>query len=132
MAFDPYNQNHLITEAMSPALRKQILSYRAERPRDRSLAAAVKDALRFIDLIPATATLPQVALADDGEINFFWRGDGLLIDVGFVGDGTMHYYVADEGEGVDVDASIEFSGRSLLQGLPPALCESMPLRAAGG
>ncbi len=132
MAFDPYNQNHLITEAMSAALREQVLSYRAERPRDRSLAVAVNDALRFIDLIPATATLPQVALADDGEINFFWRGDGLLIDIGFVGDGMMHYYVADEAEGVDVDASIQFSGGSLLQGLPPELCESMPLRVPRG
>ena len=94
-------------------LRKQVLSYRAERPRDSSLAEAVIDALGFIDLIPATATLPQVALADDGEINFFWRSDGLLIDIGFVGDGMMHYYVSDEAQGVDVDGSVQFSGRSL-------------------
>ena len=94
-------------------LRRQVLSYRAEHPRDPSLAQAVNDALRFIDLVPATATLPQVALADDGEVNFFWRGDGLLIDIGFVGDGSMHYYVFDEAQGVDLDASIPFSRRSL-------------------
>ena len=96
-------------------LRGQVLSYRAECARDPSLAQAVNDALRFIDLVPATATLPQVALADDGEINLFWRGDGLLIDIGFIGDGLMHYYVSDEAQGVDVDASIQFSGRSLPQ-----------------
>ena len=94
-------------------LRKRVLSYRAERPRDPALARAVNDALRFIDVIPATTTLPQVALADDGEVNFFWRGDGRLIDIGFVGDGMMHYYVSDEAQGVDVDDSIPFSGRSL-------------------
>ena len=94
-------------------LRQRVLSYRAERPRDPSLTQAVNDSLRFIDLIPATVELPEVALADDGEINFFWRRDGLLIDIGFIGDGMMHYYVSDEGRGMDSDASIQFSGRSL-------------------
>ena len=105
-------------------LRKRVLAYRAERPRDWSLAQAVNDALRFIDLIPATAALPQVALADDGEVNFFWRGDGLLIDVGFIGDGMMHYYVSREAQGVDSDASIRFSGRSL----PRDIVMAMPRR----
>ena len=99
------------------ALRKRVLSYRAERPHDSSVAKAVNDALKFIDRIPATATLPYVALAEDGEVNFYWRRKSLLIDVGFVGDGMMHYYVWDEDSGVDVDASIPFSGRSL----PPAI-----------
>ena len=97
----------------SSGLREQVLSYHADCPRDSALALAVNDALRFIDLIPATATLPQVALADDGEINLFWREDGLLIDIGFIGDGMMHYYISDEAQDVDSDASIQFSGRSL-------------------
>lgn len=107
-------------------LRRRVLSYRAERPRDPLLAQAVNDALRFIDLVPATATLPQVALADDGEVNFLWRGDGLLIDIGFIGDGSMHYFVSDEAQGVDSDASIPFSGRSL----PRDIERTMP-RARG-
>ena len=94
-------------------LRKQVLSYRAERPLDSSVTQAVNDALKFIDIIPATAILPYVALADDGEVNFFWRRDGLFIDIGFVGDGMMHYYVSADAQGVDSDASIQFSGRSL-------------------
>ena len=107
------------------ALRKQVLSYRAERPRDSSVAKAVNDALTFIDLIPATAALPYVALAEDGEVNFYWRRrKSLLIDVGFVGDGIMHYYVWDEASGADVDASIPFSGRSL----PPNIVKTMPRR----
>ena len=104
-------------------LRKQVLSYRAERPRDSSVAKAVNDALRFIDLIPITAILPYVALADDGEVNFYWRcRESLLIDVGFVGDGMIHYYVWDEVGGVDLDASISFSGRSL----PPDIMKTVP------
>lgn len=95
------------------ALRKQLLSYQAERPRDSSLAHAVNDALRFVGRLPATAALPQVALADDGEVNFHWRGNGLLIDIGFVGDGKMHFYVVDKAQGVDADASVRFSGDSL-------------------
>ena len=103
-------------------LRRQVLSYRAERPRRSALANAVNDALRFIDLLPATATLPFVALADDGEVNFNWRcGNSLFIDVGFAGDGAMHYYVSVEASGLDVDASIPFSGRSLPSDIVRAL-----------
>ena len=109
------------------ALRKRVLSYRAERPHDSSVAKAVNDALKFIDRIPATATLPYVALAEDGEVNFYWRRrKSLLIDVGFVGDGMMHYYVWDEASGADVDASIPFSGRSL----PADIVKTMP-RSSG-
>ena len=104
-------------------LRRQVLSYQMERPHDLSLASAVNDALKFIDLVPATATVPYVALADDGEVNFYWRrGQSLLIDVGFFGDGVMHYYVWDEASGVDVDDSILFSGRVL----PRDIVNSMP------
>lgn len=104
-------------------LREQVLSYQAERPQISSVARAVNDALRFIDLIPTTAILPQVALADDGEVNFYWRRrEDLLIDVGFVGDGIMHYYVWDEASGVDVDASMPFGGRSL----PPDIVRTLP------
>ena len=94
-------------------LRKQVLSYWAERPRDSSVVQAVNDALKFIDLVPATAVLPHVAFAEDDEVNFFWRQDGLFIDIGFVGDGMMHYYVSADAQGVDSDASIQFIGRSL-------------------
>ena len=104
-------------------LRKRVISYWAERPRDSSIAKAVNNALQFIDLIPTTAVLPYVALADDGEVNFYWRRrESLLIDVGFVGDSVMHYYVWDEASGVDVEASIPFSGRSL----PPDMVKTLP------
>lgn len=37
----------------------------------------------------------------------------MLIDIGFVGDGKMHFYVVDKAQGVDADASVRFSGDSL-------------------
>ena len=136
MTLEPRTANNESTEAARPRLvaggaedartadlRRQVLSYRAERPRDSAVASAINDALGFIDLLPATAILPNVALAEDGEVNFYWRrGNGLLVDVGFVGDGLMHYYVSEEDRGVDVDASIPFSGRSL----PPVIAQAVP------
>ena len=116
---------HFVERSVDPTsdLRRQVLSYQMERPHDLSLVSAVNDALKFINLVPATATLPYVALADDGEVNFYWRrGQSLLIDVGFFGDGMMQYYVWDEASGVDVDDSIPFSGRVL----PRDIVNSMP------
>ena len=75
--------------------------------------AAIHDALRFVDLLPADSPTPHVSVADDGEINFFRRRDGLYVDVGFFGDGQIHYYARLEDQGIDVDGSRPFSGRSL-------------------
>lgn len=36
---------------------------------------------------------PQISLANDGEINFFWKKEGLVADLGFYGDGTYSYYI---------------------------------------
>ena len=74
---------------------------------------AVDDALRFLDLLPADSPLPHVSVADDGEINFFRRAHGLYLDVGFFGDGQIHYYARVEQQGIDVDGSEPFTGRSL-------------------
>lgn len=74
---------------------------------------AVDDALRFLDLLPADSPLPHVSVADDGEINFFRRAHGLYVDVGFFGDGHIHYYARVEQQGIDVDGSEPFTGRSL-------------------
>lgn len=109
-------------EGRTADLCRQVLSYRIQRPGDSAVASAVHDALRFIDLLPATAILPYVALADDGEVNFYWRGNGLLIDVGFIGDGLMHYYVSEGASGMDVDASVPCGSQSL----PPDVARAMP------
>ena len=75
--------------------------------------AAIGDALRFVDLLPADSPAPHVSVADDGEINFFRRGRGRFVDIGFFGDGQVHYYARVEALEIDVDGSEPFSGRSL-------------------
>lgn len=35
---------------------------------------------------------PYISIADDGEINFYWNNDKILIDLGFFGDGTYSCY----------------------------------------
>lgn len=74
---------------------------------------AIDEALRFVELLPADAPAPHVSVADDGEVNFFRRGPGLFIDVGFFGDGRIHYYARVDALEIDVDGSAPFSGRSL-------------------
>ena len=84
-------------------------------------AAAVDDALRFAGLLPAGSPVPHLSVADDGEINFFRRQEGLFIDVGFFGDNQIHYYVQVEALGIDVADSCPFDGESLPRDLIVAL-----------
>ena len=70
---------------------------------------AIDEALRFVELLPADAPTPHVSVADDGEVNFFRRGPGLFIDVGFFGDGRIHYYARVDALEIDVDGSAPFS-----------------------
>ena len=74
---------------------------------------AIDDALQFVDLLPADARVLHVSAADDGEINFFRRGHGVFVDIGFFGDGEIHYYACVDALGIDVDGSQPFTGRSL-------------------
>ena len=132
-----YRSRTVISSSVSPSwlsehefdrkepLRRRVRSY-TSTPREPDTIAvptpeALKDALSFIDLIPDAGRLPSVALADDGEINFYWRQDGLFIDIGFVGDGKMHYYVCVDADAVDVDASVDFTGRSLPRDVSAAM-----------
>ena len=58
---------------------------------------AIRDARTFILNLPRVLTdLPDIGLADDGEVNFLWKGAGLHIDLGFYGSGTFSYYARDE------------------------------------
>ena len=58
---------------------------------------ALRDARTFVLILPRrTAHLPDIGLADDGEVNFLWKNVGLHIDLGFYGSGTFSYYARDE------------------------------------
>ena len=82
-------------------------------------AEAFRDAHAFIEALPdQPIPLPNLGLADDGEVNFQWKADGLHIDLGFYGTGTFSFFArgkTDEGfYGDDLPAS---------GGLPGAILE---------
>ena len=55
--------------------------------------AAFRDARVFLDRLPfPLAALPHISLAEDGEVNFAWDGEGVHIDLGFYGTGAYSYY----------------------------------------
>ncbi len=74
---------------------------------------AILQARQFIDLLPTGAELPQVSVAGDGEIIFFWRSDSAYIEAGIFGDDEIHYYIDVENAGIDIDCSEPFSAQSL-------------------
>jgi hypothetical protein len=53
---------------------------------------AIDDAMIFIDKIPPGAKLPEPTVSADGEVGFFWKSQGVYIDVGLKGDGFISYY----------------------------------------
>ena len=66
----------------------------AERPAVR----AFDDAEEFVGAWPSVSLqMPNVGLADDGEVNFLWKSSGTHVDLGFYGDGTFSYFARDCG-----------------------------------
>ena len=84
-------------------------------------SVAMSQACQFIDLLPVGTTLPHISVAEDGEINFFWRSDSTYIDVGFYGDNSIHYYARAEESDIDKEMSEPFLGRSLPRELVAAI-----------
>ena len=84
-------------------------------------SAAISQACQFIDLLPVGTTLPHISVAEDGEINFFWRSDSTYIDVGFYGDNLIHYFARADESDIDKEMSELFLGRSLPRELVAAI-----------
>lgn len=70
---------------------------------DHSLGAvppdpqALQDARAFVLSLPnGLVHLPDIGLADDGEVNFLWKDAGIHVDLGFYGSGTFSYYARDD------------------------------------
>lgn len=54
---------------------------------------AIDDAETFLRSLPIEQIeAPHIALAADGEINFFWETDKIRMDLGLFGDGTYSYF----------------------------------------
>lgn len=81
---------------------------------------AIRNSLRFVDLIPLDGKLPEVSVAGDGEINFYWDFEGVFIDVGLFTDNKIYYYINIGAIEVDEDGAEIFDDQSL-----PVLLESV-------
>lgn len=63
---------------------------------DTPTQRAFDDAEAFVNAWPSVRLQkPDVGLADDGEVNFLWKGPELHVDLGFYGDGTFSYFARD-------------------------------------
>ena len=61
----------------------------AEWPSEQAFA----DARAFIQRLPTGPILmPDMGLADDGEVNFLWKSDAVHIDLGMYGTGAFSYF----------------------------------------
>lgn len=60
---------------------------------------AFEDAFVFINCLPSSLIpMPDINLADDGEINFLWKTDDVHVDLGFYGTGTLSFFAKKENE----------------------------------
>jgi hypothetical protein len=62
--------------------------------------------------------LPHVSASSDGEINFYWKNDGFLLDLGFDGDGYYSYYAHLPNGGEIIE-----NGASLAKSLPQEIID---------
>ena len=80
-------------------LLKRLAEIKNTPPRDRwpdaewPTVQAFHDAEAFIrTLAHPITTAVSLGAADDGEINFLWKGDGIHVDLGFYGTGEYSCY----------------------------------------
>ena len=84
---------------------------------------AFEDAGKFTERLPVTMKKsPYISLADDGEVNFAWTQEGMLIDLGFYGSGTYSFYARGQdgekwfGDDISVMSPLPKELRALLAG----------------
>ena len=73
----------------------------------------------FIEGLPSRMScIPDIGLADDGEVNFLWKSDTLHVDLGFHEAGSYSFFARDRGgnEFLKDDLPSE-------RGLPPEITE---------
>ena len=93
----------------------------AGNPVVKPTSAAVNEALRFLDALPAGVPSPSVSWAEDGEVGFYWGGEGIYVDVGFYGDGNISYYASVAAAGIDHNGDEDFADGAL----PPPLVSAI-------
>ncbi len=84
---------------------------------------AFQDGRRFTERLPVPLkAAPHISLADDGEVNFAWSQNGMWVDLGFYGTGTLSFYARDKdgkelfGDDIPVMSPLPYELRALLAG----------------
>ena len=82
---------------------------------------AFLDAVSFTERLPVTiVATPHISLADDGEVNFSWSQDEMVIDLGFYGTGAFSFFARDKtgkewfGDEIPVNSPLPVELRLLL------------------
>lgn len=93
------NTSESVGSSANRLLRAELMGVEQTKENERwpgadwPAAQAFEDAYMFISCLPlATIPVPEVSLAEDGEINFLWSHDGVYVDLGFYGTGTFSYH----------------------------------------
>ena len=82
-------------------------------------ARAFSDAETFAKAMPLSiAPIPYISIADDGEINFLWKSEGLHVDLGMYGNGLFSYYADRVGSSQMIGESLAVS-----DGMPAELVQ---------
>ena len=77
-------------DRLRESVRLGLASAVAETASPESLERAMVDAEQFVKAWPGPPVAkPDVGLADDGEVNFYWKHRGAHVDLGFFGDGDV-------------------------------------------
>ena len=111
--------DNLIVEFQKKALKQKVKSFESLNKHwagSNTILPSfvtIQNSLRFVDLLPSDVTLPEVSVAGDGEINFYWIFQGVFIDVGLFVDNKIYYYINVDTIGVDEDGAEIFDDQSL-------------------
>ncbi len=85
-----------VIHRLRESVRRSVSSDGWEGASPEALERALGDAEEFVSgWVGTPVAKPDVGLADDGEVNFFWKHEGARVDLGFFGDGTYSYFAKD-------------------------------------
>jgi len=102
-SFSPDHRFAFIPDRLVPLLGEltsfQSLQNGWDGPDSVAPSADVIDlARKFLMNLPGDISLPDTTVSADGEVGFYWKADGVYIDVGFPTDGRISYYAEANGK----------------------------------
>lgn len=130
MSYEATNQQ--VDEPKQGSVTKRVLAVIAELKENRTTERspwvdepderAFLEAIQFVKAWKRDPTfMPDIGIADDGELNFFWDQSGIHVDLGFYGDGSYSYYARDQ-HGAHCECDDESPENGMTEELAKILC----------